>query len=93
MSDEQPSSKDEFLCPRSRYYGKFTPTNLIFNSNLQEFATQVGFICSLETNGKISSVEAYQQMKQLFKRLKQSKKDLGIGKSNLDGEQEPESPS
>ncbi len=92
MSDDQPPNKDEFLRPRSRYYGNFTPSNLIFNSNLQEFATQVDYICSLETGGKISSAEAYRQIKQLFKRLKQSKKGLGIGKSDLDFGQQPETP-
>jgi hypothetical protein len=87
--EHQPNSKDEFLHPRSRYYGEFTPTNLVFNSNLQEFAAQVGFICALETNGMISSAEAYRQIKELFKNLKHSKKELGIGKSNLNGGTEP----
>ncbi len=82
MPDDQPYSKDEFLHPRSRYYGEFTPSNLLFNANLQEFATQVGYICSLETNGKISSAEAYKQIKKLFKSLKQSKKGLEIGKED-----------
>lgn len=84
MLDDQRSSKDEFLHPRSRYYGAFTPSNLLFNANLQEFATQVGYICTLETNGKISSAEAYRQIKQLFKSLKHSKKGLGIGKEAQD---------
>ena len=88
MSKDHPPSKDEFLRPRSRYYGEFTPANLVFNSNLQEFATQVGFICSLETNGKITSAEAYRQIKDLFKSLKQSKKQLGIGKPVLSSEDE-----
>ena len=90
MSDNQPPSKNEFLNPKSRYYGDFTPTNLVFNANLQEFANQIGIICALETGGKISSAEAYRQIKQLFKRLKQSKKGLGIGKSNLGDGHQPE---
>jgi hypothetical protein len=93
MSKDQPPSKDEFLRPRSRYYGEFTPSNLVFNANLQEFATQIGFICSLETNGKISSVEAYRQIKALFKTLKQSKKQLGIGESDLAGGPEQAPPT
>jgi hypothetical protein len=93
MTEDKPPSKDEFLRPRSRYYGEFTPTNLVFNANLQEFATQVGFICSLETNGKISSAEAYRQIKDLFKTLKQSKKGLGIGKPDVEGEKEQKPPS
>jgi hypothetical protein len=92
MPDNQQSSKDEFLSPRSRYYGDFTPAELVFNANLQEFANQIGLICSLETGGKISGTEAYRQIKQLFKSLKNSKEALGIGKSNLDGGKGQEPP-
>ena len=88
MQKDQPPNKDEFLRPRSRYYGEFSPSNLVFNSNLQEFAAQVGFICALETNGKITSAEAYLQIKDLFKSLKRSKKQLGIGKPGLISEDE-----
>ncbi|MGB0564293.1 MAG: DUF7219 family protein, partial [Spirulinaceae cyanobacterium] len=59
--------KDEFLNPRARYQGNFTPDNLVFNSNLQEFANRVNVICNLETGGKISSKDAYQQIKGLWK--------------------------
>jgi hypothetical protein len=79
MTDNGSFSKDEFLYPRSRYNGNFTPSNLAFNANLQEFSTQVGYLCALETNGKLSSAEVYQQIKRQFKQLKQSKKSLGIG--------------
>ncbi|MDG2991241.1 hypothetical protein L3556_09915 [Candidatus Synechococcus calcipolaris G9] len=68
--------KHEFLYPRSTYYGKVTPEQLIFNANLQEFSTKVGYISSLETSGKLSSQDAYQQIKHLWKELKQSKKNL-----------------
>ncbi|NEN88723.1 MAG: hypothetical protein F6K48_07245 [Okeania sp. SIO3H1] len=70
---------DDFLYPRSRYQGDFTPKNLVFNSNLQEFAQRVSIICGLETGGKISPEEAYEQIKELWKQLKNSKKNLGIG--------------
>jgi hypothetical protein len=83
MAEDGSVSKEEFLNPRSRYYGHFTPPNLVFNANLQDFATQVGYVCGLETNGKLSNVEAYRKIKQQFKQLKQSKKSLGIGKPSL----------
>lgn len=70
---------NQFLSPRSRYYGQVKPENLVFNANLQEFAQRISFICNLETNGKISSEEAYNQIKDLWKQLKRSKKQLGIG--------------
>ena len=73
------NERDEFLYPRSSYRGEFTPENLAFNANLQEFAQRASYICALETNGKISTQEAYQQIKSLWKQLKKSKKQLGIG--------------
>ena len=79
MDKKEWSSKDDFFFPRSRYRGNFTPINLAFNANLQEFATHIGYICGLETNGKITTEESYRQVKNLFKQLKKSKKALGIG--------------
>ncbi|WP_017303552.1 DUF7219 family protein [Spirulina subsalsa] len=76
---DQPTNKQQFLYPRSSYHGKFTPERLVFNANLQEFAQRVNFICNLETAGKISTEEAYQRIKDLWKELRQSKRELGIG--------------
>jgi hypothetical protein len=67
--------------PRSRYYGQFTPENLVFNANLQEFAHSVSLICSLETGGKITPEESYEQIETLWKQLKHSKKELRIGQA------------
>ena len=79
-SYEQPEI-NSFLYPRNRYYGQFSPQNLAFNANLQEFSQRIGYICALETGGKLTSMEAYLQIRQLWKELKKSKKDLGIGAS------------
>lgn len=68
----------EFLFPRSRYRGQFTPKNLMFNANLQEFSQKVSYICSLETNGKIEPDEAYQKIAELWSDLSRSKVDLGF---------------
>ena len=73
--------KSDFLNPRSRYYGEVKPENLVFNANLQEFANRVTIICGLETNGKMTPDESYKEMKSLWKQLKRSKKELGIGLS------------
>ncbi len=77
----QPNSQDKnnFIYPRSQYYGKFQPENLVFNANLQEFAQKISYITCLETGGKLSSEEAYQQIRGLWKQLKHSKKELSIG--------------
>ncbi|MDF5719018.1 MAG: hypothetical protein PUP91_00715 [Rhizonema sp. PD37] len=72
-------SKEDFLYPRSRYYGQVKPENLVFNANLQEFAQRVSYICNLETSGKLPPEEAYEQVKSLWKQLKQSKQELKIG--------------
>jgi|GEM_PF-383446 len=84
MSDRKPenkqNNKQDFLFPRHTYRGDFTPEKLVFNANLQEFAQQVNIICSLETSGKISTEDAYKKIKALWKQLKRSKQELGIGK-------------
>jgi len=83
--------REDFLHPRSRYYGDFTPENLAFDANLQEFAQKITYICSLETGGKISTEKAYKDIKALWKDLKSSKKQLEIGKKppTTDGENSP----
>ncbi|WP_026733609.1 DUF7219 family protein [Fischerella sp. PCC 9605] len=85
-------NKDDFLYPRGRYYGQVKPENLLFNANLQEFAQKVSYICNLETSGKIPPQEAYEQIKALWKSLKQSKKELRIGENpfRMDDEDKPE---
>lgn len=89
MDDQNQKDKDNFLYPRGRYYGQFKPENLVFNANLQQFAQKIGYITSLETSGKISPLDAYNQIKALWKQLKRSKKQLGI---ENEPPSEPESP-
>ncbi|NJL46476.1 MAG: hypothetical protein HC929_01815 [Leptolyngbyaceae cyanobacterium SM2_5_2] len=69
---------DSFLCPRSRYYGSFSPKTLTFNANLQEFAHRVSYIAGLQTGGKLSPDEAYAQIKGLYDQLTQSKENLSL---------------
>ncbi len=76
MTDQQPPSRDDFLFPRSKYWGEFSPQHLAFNANLQEFAQRVSFICNLETGGKIPPKQAYDEIKRLWKDLKRSKAHL-----------------
>ncbi|WP_414620305.1 hypothetical protein [Calothrix sp. CCY 0018] len=78
--------KEDFLYPRSRYYGEFNPENLVFNANLQEFAQKISVICNLETSGKLPPGEAYEQIKALWKELKESKKGLHIGQNSSEGD-------
>jgi len=77
-----PTEKDDFLHPHSTYRGEFTPEKLVFNANLQEFAQKIGYICNLETAGKIPTADAYKQIKSLWKTLKISKHELRIGEDS-----------
>ncbi len=76
MSQQPENGKDNFLYSQARYRGDFSPENLAFNANLQEFTQKVGYICALETNGKISADQAYDRIKELWHQLKTSKKEL-----------------
>ncbi len=80
--------RSDFLYPRSRYRGHWKPENLVFDANLQEFAQRVSYICNLQTNGKLSPREAYEQNKSLWQELRQSKKQLGINQSGSENDED-----
>ena len=67
---------EQFLYPLSPYNGEFTPHRLLLNANLQEFAQRVGYLVALETGGKLSTEEAYAEIRKLWKQLKRTKKQL-----------------
>ncbi|MBW4679410.1 MAG: hypothetical protein KME19_04765 [Microcoleus vaginatus WJT46-NPBG5] len=81
------ADSSEFFYPRSRYYGQVKPENVVFNANLQEFAQRVSYISNLETGGKLPPEVAYQEIKVLWKQLKHTKKQLGIGKNPFQDEE------
>lgn len=66
---EKFNSIESFLSPKASYRGPFTPENLVFNFNLQEFATKVSFIAGLHTGGKLTSTEAYEKIDRLWQDL------------------------
>lgn len=70
--------KQRFFYPQSRYYGEDKPVNLEFNSELQAFVTRVSYLANLVTNGKITPIDAYQQIESLWEQLQQSKNKLDI---------------
>lgn len=86
MEESQSVKRDRFIAPLARYRGEFSPHNLAFNANLQEFAQQVSLLCNLETNGKVSSDEAYEEIKRMWRLLKSSKKNLIDSAPNSPGE-------
>jgi hypothetical protein len=71
---------NQFLYPHTSYHGSVKPENLIFNANLQEFAQRTTYIANLETAGKISTQEAYQQIHELWKDLESSYRGLGVNR-------------
>ncbi len=77
MPESNPN-KDDFLYPHYPYRGEAKPQKILFNANLQEFAQRVNYICNLETAGKISQEQAYQEIKQLWQKLDQSREGIGI---------------
>jgi len=76
MANEEKNSKENFLYPQEKYRGEFTPQNLILNYNIQEFGQRVALICGLEANGKMSPVDAYNKIKDLWEKLDKSKQEI-----------------
>jgi hypothetical protein len=76
MLEKQDDEKNKFLYPIGKYHGKFKPENLAFNANLQEFAQRVSYLCGLESNGKISSQDAYEEIKSFWQQLERSRQLL-----------------
>jgi hypothetical protein len=79
MEYDHHTDKEKFFYPQASYRGQIKPQNLIFNANLQEFSHKVSYITNLETSGKLAPKEAYDKIQVLWKQLKHSKKELGIG--------------
>jgi hypothetical protein len=76
MLEKQDDEKNKFLYPIGKYYGEFEPENLAFNANLQEFAQRASYLCGLESNGKISSQDAYEEIKSFWQQLERSRRLL-----------------
>lgn len=72
-------SADDFLSPRASFQGEFTPENLAFDANLQEFAQRVAYVCALETAGKITPAEAHRRIRVLYEQLERTREGLRIG--------------
>ncbi|MEH2316213.1 DUF7219 family protein [Nostoc sp.] len=84
MDDYNQVDKNNFPYQRYQYLGEFTPQNLVFNANLQEFSQRVCYICNLQSRGNLSSQESYEEIEGLWQELTQSFKALGIQKMQLD---------
>jgi hypothetical protein len=73
---EKTMNVTDFIHGGHRYHGEFTPGNLVFDSNLQQFSRRVGLICALENGGKISPQDAFNQIGELWEALESSASNL-----------------
>jgi hypothetical protein len=69
---------DSLLYQNTSFHGQINPENLIFNDRLQAFNHKVGFICSLETAGKLTPQESLLQIQVLWQDLQQVGNQVGI---------------
>jgi hypothetical protein len=76
MEKSDRSVKENLLYPKASYRGDFSPENLVFNANLQEFSQKVMLIAGLHTGGKLSTDEAYEKVHDLWCTLNISRKNL-----------------
>jgi hypothetical protein len=72
------AQRESLLYQTTSFYGQINPENLIFNDRLQVFNQKVGFICSLETAGKLTPQESLLQIQALWQDLQQVGNQIGI---------------
>ena len=61
----------------SAYRGDdWSPNRLMFHQNLEQFAERVGLIVALQANGKVSQEHAFNEIRQIWKQLKESHGEL-----------------
>ncbi len=70
------NDRSSFLFPRSRYHGSVRPKHLLLNANLQEFSQRISTISALQTNGKLSAAESFEQIQRLWQQLEQNHNQL-----------------
>jgi hypothetical protein len=54
----------------------WSPQRVMFHQNLETFADRVGLLVGLQSNGKLTQEEAYDEIRRLWKQLKESKGSL-----------------
>ena len=63
--------------PHSAYRGSdWPPERLMFHQNLESFAERVGLVVGLQSNGKMSQEQAYDEIRRIWNDLKESKNIL-----------------
>lgn len=58
------------------HYEKWKLENIVFNTKLQELSQEVSYLCDLEIQGKLSSLEVRQQIKIIWKQFKKNQENI-----------------
>jgi Mlc titration factor MtfA (ptsG expression regulator) len=74
----------DLLYSRGSYQGRDRPPNAAFNAVLQEFSHRLDYISGLHTGGKISSLEAFEEIDDLWQHLESQRRALRIISSTYD---------
>ncbi len=78
--DASPLSTQGVRSPMEAHGGyrgaDWSPERLMFHQNLETFAERVGLIVGLQANGKLSQDQAYDEIKLIWKQLKNSRDEL-----------------
>ncbi|MEO1004191.1 MAG: hypothetical protein AAFX65_13925 [Cyanobacteria bacterium J06638_7] len=76
----QPGDSDGVRSPmegHSSYRAEdWTPQRVMFHQNLETFADRVGLLVGLQSNGKLTQEQAYDEIRLMWKQLKESKGSL-----------------
>ncbi|MGL6132850.1 MAG: DUF7219 family protein [Prochlorococcaceae cyanobacterium] len=74
--DDAPSVRAPLEAHSSYRAQDWTPQRVTFHQNLETFADRVGLLVGLQSNGKLSQEEAYDEIRRMWKQLKDSKGSL-----------------
>lgn len=74
--DDAPSVRAPLEGHSSYRAEDWSPQRVMFHQNLETFADRVGLLVGLQSNGKLTQEEAYEQIRRMWKQLKDSKGSL-----------------
>ncbi|MGB5134760.1 MAG: hypothetical protein WBN89_06255 [Prochlorococcaceae cyanobacterium] len=75
-SGDLPSVRGPLESHSSYRAADWSPQRVMFHQNLETFADRVGLLVGLQSNGKLTQEEAYDEIRRLWKQLKDSKGSL-----------------
>jgi hypothetical protein len=78
MTADRKQTKEEFLCPTPHINpdSNVSFLDIATANNLNNFSHHVSYLTNLAIGGKMSPEDAYQEIKKLYKAMKQSHKSL-----------------